>query len=735
MPSQEEYLDNLLRGMTDASGKPAREENQEKEPVKNPGESVMRISDLYQSGEEESDYDEEEDAIWGKGRIQVDDTAHMTVEDIERYIAEGESGRTAPQELSDVTDSDDLLDMLEHADDGELHEIHDILHKADSNIALNEEILAISNEEVEVFDPYAEEENEDVPQLTEKERRAQEKKRQKEEKRAQKFAKLEAERIARANKLAEEKAARKAAKEERLRKTEKKETKEQEKAKKTKKFFQRNKQNANSPEAETPVVIEETPETNDATDMAQEQVIEDDFSELDGLLQSVEEDDSDISNLLEGIENISDQDAVEKDEEQAEEQAEDLPEMTPLDENDLPEMMPLEDDVLQQEQVQEPPATQTDAVEELPVSEGTEEMSPEDAELMELLQLTGAMDMATTLREEKAAEKKETKQESEEPTEELEKKPKKKLLARIIDFLTEEDEEEEEKTEEKQLQLSDENLNILDELGNEIPEKGSKGKKKKGKKGDAKEAEMPDKKEKKEKKPKKEKVKKEKPDKKPKKEVTESDSGGSSLNKKKVVPVALACLTFGVTILLLVNLVSDFSVKKAGRDAYYNGDYETAFENLYGKKLNSSEQIMYSKSESILRIRLWLSEYQMFADEGAEMEALDSLIQSVNDYPTLYDYAVTWNAGTEVEQYYQQILSILADKYHLTESQALEIAAEPDDVLYTKKIHMIVEGNAFGAWDEPAEESIPEPEPVLEPLPDELPEEDGLGEIPLIDNL
>ena len=42
---------------------------------------------------------------------------------------------------------------------------------------------------------------------------------------------------------------------------------------------------------------------------------------------------------------------------------------------------------------------------------------------------------------------------------------------------------------------------------------------------------------------------------------------------------------------------------------------------------------MYSKSEIMLTIRMWLREYEVFVNEGSELEALDSRLQAVNDFP------------------------------------------------------------------------------------------------------
>lgn len=274
------------------------------------------------------------------------------------------------------------------------------------------------------------------------------------------------------------------------------------------------------------------------------------------------------------------------------------------------------------------------------------------------------------------------------------KKGKKGLFAKILDFLTEEDEDEEEtQAGTEDVPLSEENKNILDEMDKEKPgKKGKKGKKpKKGKKAqnaddaenaDGEDGESGGGKKKKAKKPPKEKAPKE----------TTPEDLKNRISPKRIIPVAMVCLTVLVVILLLVNLGGDFTVKQSARKAYYQEDYENCYRGLYGKTLNETEQVMFGKSESILRIRLWMREYELFISEGEKVEALDVLIQAVNDYAALYDYAVKWNAGGEVSEVYSRILNILQQEYGLTEAQALAIAAEPDDVEYTKKVTAAAEG-------------------------------------------
>lgn len=262
------------------------------------------------------------------------------------------------------------------------------------------------------------------------------------------------------------------------------------------------------------------------------------------------------------------------------------------------------------------------------------------------------------------------------------------------------------------MQLSDENKKILEEM-----DKGGKNKKGKKQKKPKKEKQP------KPKKPAKEKKKKEKPEKEDKQSVSEK-----KLSPKKILPIVVVCISLGAVILLLGNFLADYTAKRSGREAYYAGDYQTCYQNLMGKELDETEQVMYSQSESILTIRMWLREYEVFVNEGSELEALDSLLQAVRDYPTLLNYATQWNAQDEVSLAFQDILNILSQKYQLSQEEAQQIADISDNVEYTKNVMLVLQRLGLGFWEFPQgtvteETSAPNTEEAPAQLPDPLPEE------------
>ena len=286
-----------------------------------------------------------------------------------------------------------------------------------------------------------------------------------------------------------------------------------------------------------------------------------------------------------------------------------------------------------------------------------------------------------------------------------EKKPKKQgFLAKLSKLLFGDDEPDEEEISGMQAEpavteMSMDDMDILKEL------EGSSDDDKKGKK---------------------EKKKKEKPEKEDKQSVSEK-----KLSPKKILPIVVVCISLGAVILLLGNFLADYTAKRSGREAYYAGDYQTCYQNLMGKELDETEQVMYSQSESILTIRMWLREYEVFVNEGSELEALDSLLQAVRDYPTLLNYATQWNAQDEVSLAFQDILNILSQKYQLSQEEAQQIADISDNVEYTKNVMLVLQRLGLGFWEFPQgtvteETSAPNTEEAPAQLPDPLPEEEEI---------
>lgn len=293
-----------------------------------------------------------------------------------------------------------------------------------------------------------------------------------------------------------------------------------------------------------------------------------------------------------------------------------------------------------------------------------------------------------------------------------EKKP--GLFTRMMTYLTEEEEEP----------LSDENAAILKELDEEDKQKSKKGKKKKEKKpkkdkkgkkaqeGDelaegeegAEEEEKSKKKKKKEKKEKKEKAPNEESNEKPVK----------ALSRKNMLLIVAFCATLTTCLVTLSTFLPEYSDRKNARDAFYAGDYQTAYTLLYNKRLDSNDTVIFNRVKIVLKFEKRLKSYENNIALGRELEAVHALMQGVADYQNP-EGADEYGARNEIDAIYQQICSILENEYGITPEEAIEINAY-ESIEYTKKLNSVVNGTDYTA---PGEEKEEEPAMPQDILPDE----------------
>lgn len=271
------------------------------------------------------------------------------------------------------------------------------------------------------------------------------------------------------------------------------------------------------------------------------------------------------------------------------------------------------------------------------------------------------------------------------------------FFSRIMNFLLEDDEDSEEegvKDEADQLKTTtDENQEVLKQLKKEDQE-GKKKKKKKGKGKDAagEEDENDDEGIEETGKEKKKKVKKEKKEKPPK---PVDDTPQPKLSKKKVRSTALFAFTILAAILVCCLFVPELSQLSDARNAFYDGDYETCYRTLYGKRLSESDRRMFEQSQMMLAIDRNLEAYENYVAVGDELHALDTLLQAVQKQEKLLIEAEKYGLAAEAEAAYQRVLTTLVEKYQLTEADAIEINSYEQDAVYTLRVKSIVEGTEF----------------------------------------
>ena len=171
------------------------------------------------------------------------------------------------------------------------------------------------------------------------------------------------------------------------------------------------------------------------------------------------------------------------------------------------------------------------------------------------------------------------------------------------------------------IDLSDPNMQILQELG-DIPDISDAPK----------EEEKPDPKE--EKKKKKEKKKKEKKPKKPK--VKQPPKPGDIIRFKPKSIIVFVMLIVGIVVLVqmfgyTINYSGNISLAK---DYYANQEYDKAYNSLDGIKLSGDDETLYKQAKVVMYVQRQYESYENYEKMNMHTEALNALVKGVDRYQT-----------------------------------------------------------------------------------------------------
>ncbi len=167
---------------------------------------------------------------------------------------------------------------------------------------------------------------------------------------------------------------------------------------------------------------------------------------------------------------------------------------------------------------------------------------------------------------------------------------------------------------------------------------------------------------------------------------------------KRIPPKKIAAgAVFGATVFLAIFiatsvLASQGYLQKA-RNAYYNRDYKTVYLSTYGMDLDASDDIIRGRSEVILKMQRRYDSYEINMKMGRELEALDALIGSFATYDYINTDAEQYGVLAEVDAIKGQILNVLSANYGLDEAGARELMQNEDPLSYTMALQNIISAN------------------------------------------
>lgn len=251
------------------------------------------------------------------------------------------------------------------------------------------------------------------------------------------------------------------------------------------------------------------------------------------------------------------------------------------------------------------------------------------------------------------------------------------LLTKLLKTLTEEDEETPAGGE--LASLTDENQQVLAELGEEEGKPKKKKKEKKPKK------EKPPK----EKKPKKEKPPKPKKEKKPK-PPKEPEPPGKAMAPKKIIVSAIFAASLGILVCLPAFLFPERISSERADGAFKHGDYMTTYKLLHGKKHTAQQSTIYEQARVIAWAERYMKGYENYTAMNMDKEALDMLLMAKRNKDEIMQEAQKFNVEIQVQTVYDSIESLLSENYGLSEEEIAEINSIKKDRDYTIKLMEIV---------------------------------------------
>ena len=162
------------------------------------------------------------------------------------------------------------------------------------------------------------------------------------------------------------------------------------------------------------------------------------------------------------------------------------------------------------------------------------------------------------------------------------------------------------------------------------------------------------------------------------------------------------------------------------RNAFYDKDYETAYQLMNGRDLNEEDQLLYMQSSAILHLKHAEEVYNNHLKMEKPVAALEDLLKGVDKYQEIVQTGEPEVITPELIEEYQNILKILEEKYSLSEEGAWEINALKSDYEYSLQLEALVNGEVYLSQSEmeQQEEEEAEEEAEYSDLEDLLPEEE-----------
>lgn len=311
----------------------------------------------------------------------------------------------------------------------------------------------------------------------------------------------------------------------------------------------------------------------------------------------------------------------------------------------------------------------------------------------------------TADKEEKKEKKEKKKKEKAEKKEKVDKKAQKKekgesagFFHKLSNALFEESDKDGQPaaTEEKKTDVSDENLQILQQLeGDMVIDVQQEKKSADDEKAKKKEAAKKAKKEKKEQaKKEREAKKKSKPKKEKKPKQPKEADKSKPLPKKPVFLIFLMTGSFLALVLFGIKYSGYAGSRSRAAGFYARGDYEAAYRELSGLEIADDDKDVFEKYRILANASGEYSAYESFRDAEIHDMALDALIRTVGRCEKYRSDAQAYRCEGELDGVRSRAVAALAE-FGVSEERALELYAGADREAYSAELYAILAENGY----------------------------------------
>ena len=174
------------------------------------------------------------------------------------------------------------------------------------------------------------------------------------------------------------------------------------------------------------------------------------------------------------------------------------------------------------------------------------------------------------------------------------------------------------------------------------------------------------------------------------KEEAERPKNQKRISPKKMVLVTIFAASVLAGVLLFTNLVSEEGSLQRARKAYYAGNYQMVYVEMYGSQLEESDAIVQAKSKIILKMQRKYDSYVNHLKMGQELQAVNALIEGLRTYDSINLEAEQYGVMAEVDEIKNNIVNVLNANYGISEVQARELLQNEDVIAYTKSLKYII---------------------------------------------